>query len=172
VARIRNVLHIIDTINEWVGRAVSVLVWPVVFLLGTEVTLRYVFNKPTLWAMPLSLYAFGTIAIVAGGYVLLHKEHVVVDVLYSRYSPRVKAGLDVFTAFFFFLFCGALLWKGIEFAQTSVIAGEKYTGVWQPIIWPIKLMLPFGALLIVLQGLAKLTRDLVLLLTGRSLTEE
>ena len=151
---------------------VSVLVWPIVFMLGIEVTLRYVFNKPTVWAMPLSLYMFGTVAIVAGGYVLLHKDHVIVDVLYTRFSPRGKAMADVFTSVFFFLFCVAMLWKGIDFAQASFLAGQKYMGIWNPIIWPIKIMLPFGALLIVLQGLAKLARDLTFLITGKSITGE
>src|SRR4030042_5066574 len=102
-----------DGINEWVGKFLGlVLVIPCTLLIAMEVFLRYVLNQPTMWGMPMSQFIFGIISVLAGGYTLLHGEHVTMDVVYKRFSPKVRAAMDLFGALFFFLFAGAMFWKG------------------------------------------------------------
>ena len=60
-----------------------------------------------------------------GAYVLKHGGHVNVDILYGRFSPRIRAIIDLFTWLLFFYFCGLLLVKGWEMAWDSfVVAGN------------------------------------------------
>ena len=73
----------------------------------------------------------------------------------------------VVTGIFFFVFCGVMLWKGIDFAWTSLSRLEPDATPWRAPLYPIKMMIPLGALLILLQGLAKFIRDLVTAITGR-----
>jgi TRAP-type mannitol/chloroaromatic compound transport system permease small subunit len=157
-------LNACDAINESVGKFLGwVLVIPCTLLIAIEVFLRYVVNRPTSWGMPIAQFIFGIISVLAGGYTLLHGEHVTMDIVYKRFSPKVRAAMDLFSALFFFLFAGAMLWKGFEFAWSSMMSNETYGQLWNPIIYPFKMMIPLGAFLILLQGIAKFIRDFGLL---------
>ena len=76
------------------------------------------------------------------------------------------------TAGLFFLFVGILLWKGIPGAIRAVVLGEHSQSIWGAPEWPVKVAIPLGAFLILLQGIAKLIRDFHLAVTGRNLCEE
>lgn len=158
-------LHACDMINEYVGRFVGLtLVIPCTLLIAIEVFLRYVLNMPTMWGMPTAQFIFGIISVLAGGYTLLHQEHVTMDIIYKRLPMRMRAMMDLFTSIIFFLFAGAMLWKGTEFAWSSIVSSETYGQLWNPVIYPFKIMIPVGAFLILLQGLAKFIRDFMFLM--------
>jgi TRAP-type mannitol/chloroaromatic compound transport system permease small subunit len=164
---LQKVLTCIDLISDWTGKATSYLILPGILVLSLEVVLRYAFNSPTMWAHGTSQRLFATYYILAGAYVLRHNQHVKVDILYNRLSVRKKALLDLFGSIFFFVFCGVLFWKGLDFAWTSLSQLEPDETPWRAPLYPFKMMVPLGALLILLQGLAKLIRDLTTALTGR-----
>ena len=66
----------------------------------------------------------------------------------------------------FAIYIGVLFWMGAEFALDSVLEGERSGSAWNPPIYPVKLVIPLGVLLMLLQGLAQLVHD-VLFLLGR-----
>jgi len=86
---------------------------------------------------------------------------------YAHLSPRGKLILDAITFPFFLIFCGILLWKGWEFAWRSIKMWEYSHSNWAPLIWPIKLTIPLGALLIILQGLSNLLSDFMAISSGK-----
>jgi len=86
--------------------------------------MRYVFDKPTLFAHETGIYLYAFNGMMAGAWVLLHEEHVKMDALYGRLSPRTKAILDLITAPLFFYFCGLVLWQGWDMAYRSLTAFE------------------------------------------------
>ena len=159
-------LSVIDNINDQAGKTISFLVIFVLIVIVIETAARYVFNSPTMWVYETAIFLFAGYDILGGGYVLRHHAHVNMDIIHSRLSPRTKAIVDLITSFFFFLFCGLLLWKGIDFAWRSIEALETTTSAWAPAIYPVKIMIPLGALLILLQGLAKFIRDLTFAISG------
>ena len=166
----RLLLRAIDSINEGVGKVASPLVVLMAALIGIEVVLRYCFNSPTVWAHETTQYIYGTFIILSGGYVLLHKGHVPMDLLYNRLSPRKRALVDVITAMLFFFFCVLLVWKGGVMAWKAISNLEHSRTVWSPPLYPIKAMIPIGATLLLIQGLAKFIRDLGHLITGKELS--
>lgn len=157
----------IDTFSEWTGRIVALTVYVGIAVLVYEVTMRYVFNTPTIWAHGVSLRLFAMYYIVGGGFVSLHHEHVRMDLLYARLSPRGQAIIELVTALLFFAFCGVMLWKGYTLASNSIRLGEFDRTAWRAPIWPAKLFIPIGALFILLQGIVSYGRDLVTAITGR-----
>ena len=160
-------LKAIDRINEQTGKAVSYLVIILAAVVLYEIFVRYLFNSPTIWAHEISQMIYGAYVILLGGYVLQRKGHVNVDILYNRFTPRTRAIIDLFTWLLFFYFCGLLLVKGWEMAWDSFLVRETEPTSFAPPVYPIKMMIPLGALLILLQGLAKFIRDLSVAITGR-----
>jgi len=156
-------LKFIDAVNEKVGNLLSYFLFFFFVLLLMEVILRYFFNSPTVWANELAQMLFGAYAILAGGYILRTGGHVNVDILYSRLSRKQRAVLDIVTSSLFFLFCGMLLVYGGSLAWDSLARFEHSQSAWNPPLYPAKLMIPLAALLLMLQGLAKLIRDILIL---------
>jgi len=157
-------LKFINAVNDRVGNLLSYFLFFFFALLFLEVILRYFFNSPTVWANELAQMFFGAYAILAGGYIMRTGGHVNVDILYSRLSKKSRAVLDIFTSTLFFLFCGMLLIYGGSLAWDSLSRFEHSQSAWNPPLYPAKLMIPLAALLLMLQGLAKLIRDILILL--------
>ena len=160
----------ITRLNDFVGRWVSYLVYGMFAFLILEVFFRYVLGGPTVWTNELSQMLFGIYTIMAGGYIMAHREHVNVDLLYSALPRRVQAIVDVFTSTMFFLFTVALLYFGGSMAWESIQNMETSFSAWNAPVWPIKAAIPLGTALLLLQGLAKLFEDIAIA-TGRKPAE-
>ncbi|MBA7465902.1 hypothetical protein ES707_01074 [subsurface metagenome] len=163
------ITNVIDAISRWSGYAVMYLAVALALLMTIEVVCRYGFNSPTVWATESCILVFGVYILLSGAYVLLVRGHVTMDAVYSRFSLRGKAILDIVTSTFFFLFVGILLWKGVPTAIKCIVLGEHSQSPWGAPFWPMKVAIPLGAFLILQQGLVKLIRDLHIAVTGRKL---
>ncbi len=152
----------ITRLNDFVGRWIALLVFAMFAFLLLEVGFRYLLNAPTVWTNELTQMLFGVYAVMSGGYILAHKGHVNVDLLHAHLSPRKRAFMDIVTSLLFFTFTLALLWFGIDMARESISSWETSYSAWNPPIWPIKLAIPVGTGLLVLQGLAKLLEDIAI----------
>ena len=153
----------IDSLNGWVGYFVCYWSIIAVFVYYYEVLARHVFNSPTNWAHESMFLLFGMQYLVAGAFTLREDGHVRVDVLYSHLPRRARAVVDILTSVFFFLFCGALLWTGWVFTMDSIEVWEVSFTEWAIQYWPVKSTMAIGALLILLQGLSKLAKDIRIL---------
>jgi TRAP-type mannitol/chloroaromatic compound transport system permease small subunit len=169
LGKTKKVVKIIDSTNYWVAKTVGWLILVITVFLAIEVILRYVFNNPTDWIEESMQYVFGGYCILAGGYTLLEKTHVNVDILQKRLSPRSRAVLDLITALIFFIFVGVLLWKGGETAWWSISHKQRSGSVWHGPMYYTMAMLPLGAFLLLIQGIAKFIRDFYFAKTGREL---
>ena len=161
--------RIIDTISDKTGRIVSFLILFLAIALMYEVVARYVFNKPSQWAHELGMFMFGAACMLSGAYVLLHKSHVNLDLLYSRVTRRKQAILDLITAPVFFFVMILILWHGTDFALNSWKMLEISSSPWHPPYYPIKTIIPIAALLLLLQGTVKFIRDLFFVINRKEL---
>lgn len=155
----------VDKINEFSGNFVAYWSIIAVFVYYYEVVARYVFNSPTNWAHESMFLMFGMQYLLAGGYVMRNNGHVRVDVFYSRFSARKKALVDIATSVFFFIFALTLAWTGWTFFMDSFEVKEVSFTEWGIQYWPVKFALPLGAVLLLLQGLAWLVKDVQLILS-------
>ncbi|HOJ51780.1 MAG TPA: TRAP transporter small permease subunit [Syntrophales bacterium] len=160
-------LRIIDLVNEYVGKTVSFLLIAILIIILYEIFVRYVFNSPTIWAHELSQMIFGVYVILLGGYLQIHDGHVNVELIYGKFSPRVRAIVDMFTWLVFFAFAGVLTVKGWQIAWDSFQFRETEPTAFAPPIYPVKMMIPLGAFLLFLQGLARYLRALDVLIRGK-----
>lgn len=156
-------MRAVTRFNDWLGRWASYLVLLMFVLLLLEVFLRYLFNAPTVWTNEFTQMLFGVYALLSGGHLMAHKGHVNVDILHSKLPPRWRAGVDIFTSVLFFIFLAALLYFGSSMAYESIERLETSQSAWNPPIWPVKAAIPIGTALLLLQGLAKLINDILIL---------
>lgn len=156
--------RIISRINGWAGEFVAYWSVIAVFTYYYEVIARYVFNSPTNWAHESMFLMFGMQYLLAGGFVLREGAHVRVDVLYNYLSKRGKAMVDILTSVFFFIFMFTLLFTGWTFFYDSYEVNEVSISEWGIQYWPIKFALSLGAVLLLLQGLALLIKDIAVVI--------
>jgi len=88
----------------------------------------------------------------------------------GRFSARGKAIADIITFALFIMFCGMMLAYGGSLAWESLSRFEHSQSAWNPPLYPMKLMIPTGAFLLLLQGIAKLVRDIVTVVTGEKIS--
>lgn len=160
-------LKFIDRMNELIGKAISYLILVLVGVIVYEIVARYFFNSPTIWAHEISQMVYGAYVILLGGYLQQRNGHVNVDILYLRFKPRTRAIIDLFTWLLFFAFCGVILVKGGEMAWDSFLYRETDSTVFAPPIYPLKMLIPLGGLLLLLQGLVKYIGDIKVAITGK-----
>ena len=159
----------IDQLSKTIGHAFA---WCIVILtLGTcyEVFVRYLLNAPTSWAFDFSYLMYGAVFYMAGAYTLSRGGHVRADMFYRLWRPRTQAVVElVLYIIFFFPGIVALMYSGWLYGYESMrileISVNSPAGI--P-IWPLKMMIPFGAGLIALQGFAEVLRCLVCLREGQ-----
>ena len=156
----------IDRLNERIGQFVAWWAVIAVFAYYYEVLARYVFNSPTNWVHESMFLMFGMQYMLCGAFAYREDQHVRVDVVYTHFSRRGKAIADVITSAFFFLFVLTMAWTGARFAIDATQVGEHSFTEWGVQYWPVKLMIPVGALLLALQGLSKLLKD-IMIIRGR-----
>lgn len=160
-------------LNERLGRwLVCYLVFAIFVLLLFEMTARYVFAAPTIWATELAEMLFGAYVMLSGGYLLVHKGHVNVDIIYGRFSRRTRAIVDIITSVLFFAFLLVLLKEGWGLAADAVSRWETSHSAWNPPVWPLKLTVPVGAGLLFLQGLCKLIDDVAIAIDPQRFADE
>lgn len=179
---LRTFMMAVDKTNIFIGKLMVGVTLLAVTVITFEVVMRYVFGAPTNWGHELMTLLFAIFYVAAGGYAHYYRAHVRVDVFYSTRSERTRAILDLITSVFFFLFMGVFLYTSWEFYWSSqtMAAGAEVLGIpvpgersftdWGPAYYPIKFMMPFGGVMLILQGIVWFIRDLHLVVTGRKLT--
>jgi len=156
----------IDKMNGYVGEYVAWWSIIAVFVYYYEVIARYIFNSPTNWAHEGMFLMFGMQYMLAAGFTERERGHVNVDIIHKYFPPKVKAAVDIFTSAIFFIFTIAILVTGYIFLKDSLRVWEVSFTEWGISYWPVKVTLPLGAILIILQGFSRLVKD-ILFLSGK-----
>jgi TRAP-type mannitol/chloroaromatic compound transport system permease small subunit len=150
----------VTRLNLWIGKVAAWLIVPIFLLLMADVIMRYLVGSAAIWTAEFAQLIFGGYAVIAGGYLLVERAHVNVDIIYGKFSRANKAVVDLATSFLFFLFLVVLIWQGVDMAWDSAAKFERSSSLWNPHIWPVKIVIPVAALLLLLQGLVRVASDI------------
>jgi len=107
-AALRELARKIDRFQDRFGRGVSWIMLLMVLVVFFDVIMRYAFNKSSVFTQELEWHLFGVVYMLGAGYTMLYDEHVRVDIVYSRWSPRKKAWSD-FVLYFVFFYPSAIM---------------------------------------------------------------
>lgn len=164
---LKKFVSFIDRFNDRIGKIVSLIIFPIIFILVYEVFMRYFLNRPTFWVHELSGMLYAIFFIIGGLYDLLWNNHINVDIFYSKFSKKGQAIIDLFTYILFYIFIFVMFWGSLETSYISVQRLEISHTAWGPPIWPIKAFIPLASFLMLLQGLSKTIKDIYFVFTGK-----
>lgn len=154
----------IDTLNAVIGRTVTWLTLVVVLVSAGNAVVRKVLHTSSNAWLELQWYLFGAIFLLAAGYTFLRNEHVRVDVLSQRFSPRTQAKIEIFGVLFLLLpACALVFWLSLPFFYESYVLNEKSSNTGGLIRWPVKLLIPVGFSLLILAALSHLIKSIAFL---------
>jgi len=158
----------IDRFNKKVFQISSWAILLLIFTMTYEVVSRYIFNSPTTWSYEMSYFLSSFFIMMSMAYTLQTKNHVSIDIIYNKFSENKKIILSlIFTIAFFFPMWTLISYYMVPQVINSFQTGEKSSyGSWLPVIWPFKLWILVGLLMLLLQGLVEFIRDLHRLIRG------
>ena len=156
--------RLIDALTERTGKAASWLILLAVLISAGNAIARYAFNASSNAWLEVQWYLFAAVFLLCAGYALKHNQHVRIDVVAGRLSPRAQAWIEVFGTVLFLLPMAALiLWLSWPVFVDSWKSGEVSSNANGLVLWPARLLVPAGFALLVLQGLAELVRRIAFL---------
>ena len=149
----------IDALTERIGKSAIWLVLIVVLISAGNAIMRYSVNYSSNALLEIQWYLFGLIFFCCSGYTLLRNEHVRIDLISGRFSKRTQAWIDIFGILFFLMPMAVVImilsWPVFVHAVES---GEMSNSAGGLIVWPARLMVPAGFLLLILQAVSELIK--------------
>jgi TRAP-type mannitol/chloroaromatic compound transport system permease small subunit len=166
---VTSVIHAIERLSIWVGRAFGWCILILTLSVAYEVFVRYVLNAPTVWAFDMMVQMYGALFLMAGPYALAQDTHVRADVVYRFLTVRWQARVD-FLLFIVFFFPGmiALVWFGWEIAMDSWRYKEvSWNSPARIQIYYFKTLIPLAGGLFILQGISECMRCYLAIKTNK-----
>ncbi len=159
------IIECIDSVNEFVGKAVSWLTFLLVIFVTIDVIMRYGFNISFVALEELHWHLYALIFLLGAGYTLKQNGHVRVDVIYQRLPRRARALINVLgTLFFLFPGCYLVIKTSIPFVKASWMMHEGSPdpgGL--PARYLLKAVIPISFAFLALQGVSMLLTNICVL---------
>ena len=161
----------IDGFSRWTGIIFSYLLIPLTLLVIYEVITRML-DRPTIWTFETSSFLYGAHFMLVAAYGLLMKSHVSIDLVSGRFSRKTNAVLAlVCYGTMFFPFIAVFTYFGIEFAYYSWSYLEKSWSFWGPPLYPIKTVIPVTAVMLLLQGISEVIKNIQILVEEKGVSQ-
>ena len=183
-------VRLTDRFNRRVGRIMMYGIFVMMGILLWS-SISKTFFLPSLWTLEMAQFAMVAYYILGGPYSIQMGSNVRMDLLYGDWTETRKAWFDAITVLFLMFYLGVLLWGGIGSTAYSLghfsgapfeffgrlvhgfVTGgsegakevmghlERSPTAWRPYLWPVKLVMVLGLILMLLQALAELAKDIL-----------
>ena len=157
---IKYYVNTIDYISLKTGRATMYLVFVMMFILILSFVTRNIINIPLIWIIEMAQFVMTGYYLLGGGYSMLTGDHVRMDLIYSKLKDKTKALLDSLTSVFLVFYLVVLLIGSISSLTYTIETNQRLFTAWAPYVWPIKSIMTFGILLMLLQSIAIFFKDI------------
>ena len=156
--------QLIDALNDRVGRAIGWLVLAAVLVSAGNAVMRYSFSLSSNAWLEIQWYLFSAIFLLGAGYTLKKNEHVRIDVIAGRFSKRGQARIDILGGLLFLMpMAVIIMYLSWPMFMQSYLGHEISGDAGGLIRWPVKLLIPVGFALLVLQGLSEIIKRIAYL---------
>jgi len=149
----------IDRLNEKFGVVANWLVLLACVISAGNAVSRYLFSESSNGWLEVQWYMFAGMVLLGGPYTLKMNEHVRVDLVYGMVSERTRIWIDIVCGVLFLMpICAILIYFTWPWFVESWRLGEESSNAGGLIRWPVKLVLPVGFALMLLQGISELIK--------------
>ena len=156
----RAYIALVDPFNRRIGRFAMYLIFAMVAILAWS-SISKTFFLPSLWTLEMAQFTMMAYFILGGAYSIQMGANVRMDLFYSAWSDRRKAAFDAVTVLFLIFYLCVLLYGGYLSTEYSLQYGERSRTAWRPYLWPIKLVMMTGILLMLSQAISELFKDVL-----------
>lgn len=154
----------IDWTNETIGKWVSWLILVSILVSAGNAVIRKAFNSSSNAWLELQWYLFGAAFLLAAAYTLKQNEHIRIDIVYGMFSRRVQHWIDLLGHLLFLMpFVILMVYYLFPYVLLSYRSGEVSSNAGGLVIWPAKLMLLLGFLLLGLQGVSEIIKKVAIM---------
>lgn len=150
----------VDAVNRRVGRLAMYLIFVMMGVLLFSSIMRGAFDISFIWVVEVAQMLLAAYYLLGGGYSMQLDAHVRMDLLYSRWSERTRAKMDVATSAFLVFYLVVLLIGGISSTEYALEYNQKNYSAWAPPLAPIKIVMTTGIVLMLLQAFSMFFKDL------------
>lgn len=149
----------IDSLTSLVGRTVYWMILAAVLVSTGNAVMRYTVSYSSNALLEMQWYLISAVFLLCAGYALLHQAHVRIDLISGKLSPRVNAWIDVFGIVFMMLpVCLLIMVFGWDLFIASYQIDEVSLDAGGLLRWPVKLLIPVGFALLIVQGISELIK--------------
>jgi TRAP-type mannitol/chloroaromatic compound transport system permease small subunit len=149
----------IDRLNALIGRAVAWLGLAAVLICAATATARYALNIGSNAWLEIQWYLNAAVFLLVAAYTLRRQEHVRIDVIFGRLSPRVQAWIDILGGVFMLLPAAVIIgWYSWPSLVNSWGIQEYSSDPGGLIRWPVRLLIPVSFALLALQGISEIAK--------------
>ncbi|GAA6179380.1 TRAP transporter small permease subunit [Shimia sp. NS0008-38b] len=182
-------IRLVDGFNRRVGRFVMYGIFVMMAILLWS-SFSKTFMTPSMWTLEMAQFAMVTYYILGGPYSVQMGSNVRMDLFYGEWTLRQRAMVDAMTVFFLIFYLAILIhgavgssayalghfgvepysfyrdlvWAfltgGKEAANEVLGYIERSPTAWRPVLWPIKLIMLLGFILMLLQAVSELLKDI------------
>lgn len=161
-------IEALTRLSGWLG---ALLVFPLIGALIVEVFSRYVAGRPTLWAFEVSYMVMGAMFMLGMANALRIGQHVSVDIMALKLSPKVNAAIRAVGYVMFLPVLAWLVWELSKYALGAFESNERSgRSAWNPVVWPIFTVWFIGFSILALQVVAEFLKS-VCLIRGKAPVE-
>jgi TRAP-type mannitol/chloroaromatic compound transport system permease small subunit len=151
-------VRLVDGFNRRVGTVTMYLIFVMMGILFYS-SISKAFRLPANWTLESAQFAMAAYFMLGGAFAMQTGDHVRMDLFYSNWSLRRRSAIDLITAVALISYLGFMLFGGLSSTAYAFQYGEKSFTAWAPYMWPIKVIMTFGILLMLLQSIANLFKD-------------
>ncbi|MEQ9489659.1 MAG: TRAP transporter small permease subunit [Alphaproteobacteria bacterium] len=156
----QTIITLIELTVLRIGKITAYIIVPLVLATCYEVFSRYLLGAPTIWAYELGYILTGTHFLLGASLALQKKTHIRIDLIYNHFSPRKKSIVDLtFYCLLFLPFLILLSHSLWDYGYRAFLSGEQSgQSAWSPPIWPFRMALTLGFVLLTLQVIAEMLK--------------
>jgi TRAP-type mannitol/chloroaromatic compound transport system permease small subunit len=151
---VRLFVRYVDAVNRLVGRFAMYLLYVLGAILLTSTLSRLLTGASVNWALEMSQFVLSAYYLLGGAYSMQLDGHVRMDILYSRLSPHRRAVTDSITILFVIFYLIVLFAGGLSSTNYAIVYRQQNYSAWAPLLWPIKVVMTIGILLMLLQAIS------------------
>jgi TRAP-type C4-dicarboxylate transport system permease small subunit len=145
-----------DQFNKVLAWIAGTLIVFCMAIIVVDVVMRYCFGSPQIWVYYVAEYILLFSTFLATAYVLRNNRHVKVDIVIMLMRDRPRVYLSIFSSLLGLFYCIVLGWyTGVD-TYEAFLTKSKFSTALEMYQFPIKIIMPFGCLLLCLEWVRKL----------------